>query len=143
MYNHFYQFFALVLRVRQSCDHGALIPKEAFEKAKEAFGLIEEAGDAEDLRLDKEEAEKLLKSLLTVLKPENEELSLECGICLEPLVEQQAMAIRSCCHVSSFPCRHSRRCGGVPLRSPVYRPDPSVRGNAPGPNRPGRKSGCS
>ena len=105
MYQHFYQFFALVLRVRQSCDHGALIPEDAFEKAKEAFDLIEEAGDVGDLRLDKDEAKTLLKSLLAVLKPDAEEsVSQECGICLEPLVEEHAVAIRACCHVFCQSC---------------------------------------
>jgi DNA repair protein RAD5 len=108
MYRHFLEFFVLVLRVRQSCDHGALVPNDAFERATKALELIEEAEvDIEGIRMDEDEAKKLLLQLLAVLKPPTGELPEECGICLEGFDESTAVALRGCCHVFCLQCMNT------------------------------------
>lgn len=78
---------------------------DAFEHATVALGLIEDAeGDIEDIRMDVDEAKKLLLQLLKALKPPTAGLSEECGICYEPFDESTAVALRGRCHVFCLPC---------------------------------------
>lgn len=66
VFQNFYAFLALVMRVRQSCCHGGLIPSDSLKVlAKEVHLEFEAHGDIE---LSAEEGEALLKKLLNVFK---------------------------------------------------------------------------
>lgn len=68
VFQNFYAFLALVMRVRQSCCHGGLVPIDSLKVAEEVHREFKARGDIE---LSAEEGEALLKKLLNVFKRED------------------------------------------------------------------------
>jgi hypothetical protein len=121
--------FCATLSFPRTSD-GALIPKEAIDKANAALEIIKEAGDGGKINFDAtvsalcvlmrpdcrifdnhvpllspQEAQMMLAKLMEVLKPSNvQNLSNECAICLESFDEGSAMALRGCSHIFCSEC---------------------------------------
>jgi hypothetical protein len=78
VFRNFHALLTLVLRVRQSCCHGGLVPPEAVAVAEEICRDVENG----DIDLDATEGEALLQKLLNVLKGNDEGedvISKECA----------------------------------------------------------------
>jgi SNF2 family DNA or RNA helicase len=65
VFQQFFAFMALVMRVRQSCCHGGLVPSDSLKAAEEIHREFEARGEIE---LTAEEGEVLLNKLLSVFK---------------------------------------------------------------------------
>jgi SNF2 family DNA or RNA helicase len=107
VFRNFYALFALVLRVRQACCHGELIPLEYRDKIKEFFhSEIQTMGDISE-GIDKEEGARLFNKLMLAVSTNSNGNgngatlveSQECAICLDMLGEESAMILRTCEHV--------------------------------------------
>jgi hypothetical protein len=97
---NYMHFLVLVLRVRQACASGALVPKECLENAQAANEMVKKAVTAKDV--DPEVAQQLLNKLLGII---DEEMGgSECAVCLEVLEEENAMILKGCQHVFCSPC---------------------------------------
>lgn len=70
VFQNFNAFLALVMRVRQSCCHGGLVPSDSLKVAKEDHREFEARGD---IKLSAKEGEALLKKLLNVFKSQGTE----------------------------------------------------------------------
>jgi hypothetical protein len=102
VFRNFYALFALVLRVRQSCCHGELIPLEYREKIMEFYqSEILKIGDIEGI--DKEEGGRLFNKLMLAISSNSNSATLdeshECAVCFDTLGEESAIILRSCEHV--------------------------------------------
>lgn len=111
-------FLELILRVRQSCCHGGLVPKERRESAMQVVELIKQNGA--DI-IDADIAEDLLAKLRGELE---EEETAECAVCLNPLEEDSVLILRECKHIFCEPCLNQ-------IRNQVC---PMCRGTFPHPN---------
>jgi SNF2 family DNA or RNA helicase len=103
VYQNFFALFGLVLRVRQACCHGGLIPYDYRQRIRMMW---EEFQNVDVDQLSKEEGKKLFEKLIAALKKskssgsnEEEEESQECCICLGGLVENSAIILKSCMHI--------------------------------------------
>lgn len=112
IYKNYFLVFKLVLRVRQSCCHGGLIPQEEREFFK-AFRDEFEGTNFE--LLERQQGIDLFRKLIQHLgrrdddeeegqqQTEGESEPVECAICLEELIEESAMILRTCEHVFCQP----------------------------------------
>jgi SWI/SNF-related matrix-associated actin-dependent regulator of chromatin subfamily A3 len=91
--------FEVLTRLRQACCSGALVPVERLGRAEQVLALI----DSKKESLPVEEGLKLLEKLKGALEDE-EDGPLDCAVCLEPLVESEAVALRGCGHVFCQAC---------------------------------------
>jgi hypothetical protein len=101
VFRNFYALFALVLRVRQACCHGELIPLEYREKIMAFFhSEIRKVGDISE-GIDKDEGARLFNKLMLAVSS-NSATPVEyhaCAVCFDVLGEESAMTIRTCEHV--------------------------------------------
>ena len=97
---NYMHFLVLVLRVRQACASGALVPKECLENARAANEMVKKSFEAKND--DPEVAQQLLNKLLGII--DDEMGGSECAVCLEVLEEENAMILKGCQHVFCSPC---------------------------------------
>ena len=76
-------FLGLVLRVRQACCHGGLVPDEYRENAMRVYEMV---GKSDLSTLDPDIAAQLLSMLQGVFGKDSE--PSECAVCLEALEEE-------------------------------------------------------
>jgi DNA repair protein RAD5 len=103
VFRNFYALLTLVLRVRQSCCHGGLVPAEAVAVAEEICRDVDNGA----IDLSATEGEALLRKLLDALKGDNngeDVISKECAVCFEGLEEANAVVLRGCQHVFCNDC---------------------------------------
>jgi len=102
VFRNFYAFLVLVLRVRQSCCSGYLVPEEARLMAEDVHRQMESG----EVDLSAMEGEELLRKLLNVLKggQETTDYDKECAVCCNDLEEETAVVLRSCQHVLCESC---------------------------------------
>ena len=81
-----------LLRIRQACCSGVLVPKERLERAEQVLSEIE-GRDGKPLSAEEGRA------LLAKLKGTFEEEDVECAVCLCEMEESVAVILRSCSHV--------------------------------------------
>jgi hypothetical protein len=81
-------FIEVVLRVRQACCNGTLVPEERREAATEILQMAKERGG-----LDPEDAEELLERLRATFQ---DEPLLECPVCMEEIAQDSAVVLRTC-----------------------------------------------
>jgi SWI/SNF-related matrix-associated actin-dependent regulator of chromatin subfamily A3 len=86
-----------LLRIRQACCSGVLIPKERLERAENVLKELENRGA---YPLTAEEG----KALLAKLKGTFEEQEVECAVCLCEMEENVAIILRACSHVFCQTC---------------------------------------
>jgi len=86
-----------LLRIRQACCSGVLIPKERLERAE---SVLRELEGRDGKALSAEEG----KALLDKLKGTFEEENVECAVCLCEMTESVAVILRSCSHVFCQTC---------------------------------------
>lgn len=97
--DNYMAFLELILRVRQSCCHGGLVPEERRENAMQVYDMVKKA----DLStLDPDIAQQLLDKLRGIIGEEAE--GSECAVCLEVLEEENVMILKTCQHVFCEPC---------------------------------------
>jgi SNF2 family DNA or RNA helicase len=126
VFNNYYLVFQLALRVRQACCNGGLIPQEERELCK-SFG-DEFRGTDFDL-LDKDEGIALFQKLVEHLgirdnegagEREGESEPEECAICMEELIQESAMILRTCEHVFCQPVCHCLPSGCTSFSQNMY-----------------------
>ena len=90
----FMQILALVLRIRQCCNHMGLVPEDLRQSMKDV--------DVPKLikAIDNEEGATLFEVLQGVFKAE----LVECVVCMNELSENDAKVLRSCRHVFCQSC---------------------------------------
>lgn len=106
-----YTLFKLVLRVRQACCHGGLIPAEDRVAAKR---FCNDLNGVDIALLDQDEGKRLFEKLVHALtggrKDNNwnrEGEEEECAVCLENLDEETAIILRTCAHIFCREVGHS------------------------------------
>lgn len=118
-----------LLRIRQACCSGILVPKERLERAEKVVAdLMKSKADSSD-PLTAEEGKKLLDKLKGIFE---ESESAECCICLEEFCSEAAMILRSCSHVYCKGCiSHvaGMRSHACPLCRVSFEPDDMVAMN--------------
>lgn len=97
---NYMHFIVLILRVRQACASGALVPEDSRENAKAAYDLVKKSTAAKNL--DPEMAQHLLNKLQGII--DDEMGGSECAVCFEVLEEENAMILKGCSHVFCSPC---------------------------------------
>mmetsp|Transcript_59675 Transcript_59675/g.176827 ORF Transcript_59675/g.176827 Transcript_59675/m.176827 type:complete len:971 (-) Transcript_59675:116-3028(-) len=96
-----------LLRIRQACCSGMLIPKERLLRAEEVLAEVEALAAGSGKPLSTEEGKKLLDKLKGVfgeLDTEGGISSAECAICLEDFPQENASILRTCSHVFCQEC---------------------------------------
>jgi len=116
----------LVLRVRQSCCHAALVPIERRERAMQLFDDIKQKGTDGGIEMDPEEAEELLSKLRGTFEAPEDQLE-QCAICLEGLDVDAAVILRNCKHIFCEPCLNQVRSQCCPLCRLSYTPDDMIK----------------
>ena len=104
----FMEILALILRIRQSCVHLALIPQEYRDRAAEIHRELSAAGAGrcksdEAVELGQEEGEALLNRIRGFFQ-NNEGQLVECAVCFGELQENEAVILRKCKHIFCEPC---------------------------------------
>lgn len=104
---HSASIFEILMRLRQACCSGKLVPRERLERAEQVLDQIQRSGDA----LTPEEAAKLLDKLKGALhESESGEggtdagVPPECAICMESMGEDCVVVLRNCGHVFCQAC---------------------------------------
>lgn len=92
-------FIVFILRVRQSSCHASLVPPDCREQAK---AILEQVQRKSKEDMDMTEAEDLLERLRRAFGGMEAEKIDECAVCFENLVEESAVVLRTCKHVSFF-----------------------------------------
>lgn len=115
---HFMEILALVLRIRQSCCHLALVPGDYRKRAAELLGSVKEGAG-----LGKEEGVTLLEHLQGQFK----ECSLvECAVCFNEMEEENAIILRECKHTFCEACLNQIRNQLCPMCRQPYTPDDMI-----------------
>jgi SNF2 family DNA or RNA helicase len=120
--DNFMAFLELILRVRQSCCHAGLVPKDRREQSVDVLGILKKSG--------KELSSDLANHLLAKLRGhfESEQLE-ECVICSNELEEDNVMILRECKHVLCSACLEQIRCQVCPLCRTPFGPDDMLTKN--------------
>lgn len=100
--DNYMTFLTLVLRVRQSCASGALVPDENRENAQAVYEMLTKSNESNTDWIDPEVAQQLLDKLQGIM--EDDSGSTECAVCLEILEEENVMILKGCKHVFCSPC---------------------------------------
>jgi SNF2 family DNA or RNA helicase len=101
--NNFMQMLELVLRVRQACCHGGLVPEERRENATRVFEEVKRIGLD---NMTEDECEALIEKIRGTFQ--QEELQ-ECAVCMNEMEEESAIILRSCKHIFCQPCLNQVR----------------------------------
>ena len=88
----------VLLRLRQACCSGILVPRARFDRAECVLNEIRNKGNAHKLSADEG------RDLLAKLKGELAAEQTECSICLTGMEEQSAVILRACSHVFCEGC---------------------------------------
>jgi SWI/SNF-related matrix-associated actin-dependent regulator of chromatin subfamily A3 len=96
--NNFMALLTLLLRVRQACCHGELVPLDYRERATEVFEEVKRRGLGD---MSEEECEALLARIRGTFQ--QEELQ-ECAVCFNEMEEESAVILRTCKHILCQPC---------------------------------------
>ena len=124
---HYMAIFEVILRIRQSCCSGALIPLERREQTCKIWKELKERGGKP---LNAREGLELLNRLRNVLRGAAEDGdnqasnngSQECSICLEVIDEENASILRTCSHVFCSSCiENHERCSVATKECPLCR----------------------
>lgn len=86
-----------LLRIRQACCSGVLVPKDRLERAENVLSELE---GLDGMALSAEEGKELLEKLKGTFEEEN----VECAVCLCEMEESVAVILRSCSHVYCQTC---------------------------------------
>lgn len=87
--------FEILLRLRQACCSGKLVPVERLQRAEQVLAAIRDKKDT----LTAEEGKQLLDKLKGVLLSPPGDAPPECAICLENLKQDASVVLRVCGHV--------------------------------------------
>lgn len=104
-----------LLRIRQACCSGVLVPKERLERAEQVLADLE---GRDGKALTAEEGKALLDKLKGTFEESEEEV--ECAVCLCEMQENVAIILRSCGHVFCQSCI-KRVSSGSHSNSPLCR----------------------
>lgn len=91
--------FEILLRVRQACCSGALVPEERWQRAMSVLKELDKRGSANPLT--NEEAWTLLEKLKGIFE---EEEAFECAVCFDQLDAADAVILRTCRHIFCESC---------------------------------------
>ena len=91
--------FEILLRLRQACCSGSLVPKERLLAAEQVLATVLQ----KDTLTAKEGQELLQKLKGALLTDENDEVP-ECAICMEEMGTAAAVVLRQCGHVFCNSC---------------------------------------
>lgn len=91
-----------LLRIRQACCSGLLIPKDRMERAERVLADLKRRKDSKGEPLTAGEGKKLLEKLKGIFTDEDE--SAECCVCLENFSVDSAIILRSCSHIYCKGC---------------------------------------
>ena len=96
-----------LMRIRQACISGALVPKASIQAAEDVMKLVKGKG-----ALSAEDGEKLLQKLKGAF---DEATTTECAICFDTMEVGDAVILRTCSHVFCELCLAtvSERCNGL------------------------------
>jgi DNA repair protein RAD5 len=116
-------FFELVLRIRQSCCHGTLIPEERRESAKKV--LIE----LNRLRRRRNAtSEDLTGEVMGRLQRASDVSSYEhCDVCCDQIDAHDAYKLRGCQHVLCLTCMDGVQSSACPVCTMPFEKDSAVR----------------
>ena len=103
---HHFVIFEAITRLRQACCSTALVPPERLQRARDVLRRLGlgAGGAASHVRLSKEDALALLKSLAKALEEPGSEQSYDCAICMDHLEEETACVLRACQHAFCQGC---------------------------------------
>ena len=118
IYDHYMELLALVLRIRQSCNHYDLVPADYRQKMEKAGEKIKRL-----VNLEEGEGETLLAALHDAL---NDIEMKECSVCFEMMDSDNAVALRRCKHVFCQPCLDRVPNSLCPLCRRAYAPEDMV-----------------
>jgi zinc-RING finger domain len=121
--NNYMAFIEVVLRVRQACCNGQLVPEERREAASDILKMAKENGG-----LDPADAEELLERLRATF--EEAPLLWECPVCMEEIAQDSAVVLRTCKHVFCQPCLDRVPNQLCPLCRKAYDPDDCIQKSA-------------
>jgi SWI/SNF-related matrix-associated actin-dependent regulator of chromatin subfamily A3 len=99
--------FEVLLRIRQACCSGAMVPKERWQRAMAVVGELKNRENGKPLTA--EEGAALLERLKGALEAED---AYECAVCLCEIEESAAVILRTCSHVYCEPCLSRVATGG-------------------------------
>jgi SNF2 family DNA or RNA helicase len=130
VYRNFFAFLVLVLRCRQSCCSGYLVPEQARLMAEEVHQQMESG----DIDLDAVEGTELLEKLMKAIKGQGndeeaavDEYDQSCAVCFEDLREENAVVLRSCKHVLCETCLTQISNSKCPCCRTKYSPDDMIK----------------
>ncbi len=133
------QILEILLRLRQCCCDESLVPRERYSAAKKVLEEINQrvqasGADAEASPLPVEEAQALLKKLLSTVTTDDsqdtdtgntEDDTAECAVCLDVISKDDARILKSCHHIFCNNCINQlvsdaggRKCSCPLCRSP-------------------------
>jgi len=93
-----------LLRIRQACCSGALVPKDRLQRAQEILDEIKKRKEGGGKPLTAEEGQKLLEKLRGVFDEKKYDSGAECSICLSEFPKEQATILRKCQHIFCQEC---------------------------------------
>jgi SWI/SNF-related matrix-associated actin-dependent regulator of chromatin subfamily A3 len=99
-FKHYNSLLELILRIRQACCSGRMVPKERWQQAMRVVEDLEKRSKGKPVSAD--EGVALLAKLKGVF--DEQESSCECCICLEDMQEDSAVILRTCLHVYCKTC---------------------------------------
>lgn len=113
-----------LMRIRQACVSGKLVPKERLEMAEKILSQVK----GKEGQLTAAEGEALLQKLKGAFEGDTE--TFECAVCFEEVAENAAVILRTCSHVFCEPCltRVSTQCRGLcPFCRQAYAPKDMIK----------------
>lgn len=115
--SYYYCFTALVLRIRQACNHLSLIPGTYRQHALEFK-------ESDVPLLGKEEGSTLLSHLQGTFRSSE---VVECAVCLNELDEKEAVILRKCKHIFCQACLEQIQNQVCPFCREKYTADDMVK----------------
>jgi hypothetical protein len=96
VYRNFFHLLSLILRVRMSCCHGALVPPDVVSRMRLAHDELCELRQQKTAGLTAKDGEDILLRILEILKggQDVEEPSNECAVCFNEMEEGTCVALK-------------------------------------------------
>ncbi len=123
--DNYMSILEMLLRIRQACCSGELVPPERRQRAEEVWQELQSRGGKP---LTAEEGKILLEKLKGTL-----EANEECAVCLCEMDESAAVILRACGHVFCEPCMAHVTSGNkscCPLCRKDFSPADMIKRNA-------------